>query len=247
MKREIYQLVRNPLALFLTASLVAIGIIALSENEFFKTSYPFWGAVLGNLAEAIFTAGAFGVIFDFFSKKSLILEAVQLAVGQRKALDLGLLDAEVSTDRVNYSHDLQHSQSLYVSTRYADHFFQRNRGDILSRVDSGRAMSVLVMKDGVVLNAMPGFSTSRQSAIDFIKRLCTEKPARSPLFAVYAHPNPMSYNFVKVDRGIWVKFYWNSSTSRLPPAMFVAAGTPLHATFDQDISDLIAQASKVPL
>jgi hypothetical protein len=247
MRNYLKEFLRNPLAIAVLAILGAIGMISLSETYFLAVEHPFVGHVVEKAAEAVFVAGAFGLLFEYLSKTSLIDEAVKRAVGQQKALDLGLLNLERSAEKIDYGPDLQNSSIFIVSTRFADHFFQRNKGGVLSRLASRKPIELVVMKPGGIAELMPGYDPKRSTAVDFLQKLCREDVSRKASLSIREHENPFCYSFVKSDAGIWVKFYWNSQNSNPPPAVFFANGSPMFDIFDSDIQKLIAQSKVVPL
>jgi hypothetical protein len=62
------------------------------------------------------------------------------------------------------------------------------------------------------------------------------------LFKTNSHLN---YNFVQVDRGIWIKMYLNARGATLPPAFFVKSGSSLYSLFRKDIEALFTASEKV--
>ena len=234
-------LLQNPLAVGCLAMLAATILIVAASSKPLKNS-ELWSQVTEKLAEAIFVSGAFAAVFDSFSKGSLIDESVRKALGQNKCMSLGLSDLKEASSKIDYGDHLINSKRLIVSSRFSDRFLTTHKDDLIVRLNQGRSITFVVMQEGAISALMPGYDQKRRSPSDFFRAILRDRPECRRQLELLAHPNPFCYNFVLVDTGLWVKFYWNSSKDESPPAIFLETGSSMYQRFHSDIDTLMHQA-----
>jgi len=234
---------RNPLSLSLLAATLGIVLAFVAETTWIGHYPALVGSVAKNIAGALVTAGIFGALFEHFGRQSLIAKAVAKAVGQSKTTLSGVSDFEPSADRVAYADDIKTSTKLVVSSRFSTSFIARHKGELAKRLSSGKKMTLLRAPKSPNLLQMHGYRP-HEAIEDYVRRVYSKNVK---CFTVKETVDILSYNFVVVDRGVWVKLYWNSEKHDFPPAFFVEAGSNLHREFMSDIERVVKNSVLVPL
>lgn len=203
-----------------------------------------WAEVLTSTSVAIVTVGAIGLLFEWLGKEGIIHEAVTHAVGQSRALELGVNDVVLSASDIDYRRSIETSAVLIISARMSSHFLENNKDRIISRLRAGKEIIFIRMMQGEALDALPGQKGAGPEI--FFRKLNLSDEMRS-LITMMQTERTLNYNFVCCDDGAWVKLYWNSQRAETPPAIFCRSNSRLFGAFMSDINDLIAHAVRLEL
>ncbi len=217
------------------------------QVQYLPSTWTVISGVINAIAVALMTAGCFGVIFEYFSKLSLINEAVERTVGPTKAVNLGVGDMVKQASEINYDDDILTSSDLIVASRFSANFLNRHKDRIFERLNSGKSVKFIRMTASSA-SRLPGYSENRiEQAQEFFRKLSVTDARKQKQCFLFETEYVLSYNFVVCDRGIWVKQYWNAARSDTPPAYFVKRGTPLYLLFLTDVENLLAEAKALTL
>jgi hypothetical protein len=233
--------IRNPFLIFVVTLLASAAIVYFAKSRAAELG-TVWSEVLNTIGAAVLTSGTFGLWFDFFGKRRLISEVVRDAVGQTKSLSAGITDVELKVVDIDERNDFRSSSSLIIGVRRSAGLLDRYKDDIRTRLHAGKMLIVIRQRDASMFPSAPGYGATPD---DFIRGLEVGEPGISRKVEIYETEELMSYNFVRSDRGIWIKLYFNARQAELPPAFFVSNETPLHGRFSSDITKLIQTGRKV--
>lgn len=240
--RGLKDVARNPVAI-LIAAIAASFAILYASNLFVSNQLSPLAKALNALAIAILTSGTLGVLFEYVNKGRLIKESIQSALGQTRAMDLGIADIKLKVSEISYQDDIINSHKLIIGSRYSSSFLDRHKDDIRKRLlKKRRALTILHMKDASIF---PHTRQMTRTPEDFFRELKIYDQKICDNATVLKTEQKLCYNFVQTDRGIWAKLYFNSPQQELPPAFFVSEGSPLFASFAHDIDLLIKHGEAV--
>ena len=152
--------IRNPIAILIFAVAISLAIFYGSNLLIADQASP--GAkALGGIATAILTSGTLGVLFEYVSKRRIILEAVQHAVGQTRSIDFGLTDIRLKVSDIDYRNAIRSSNVLLIGSRYSSSFLDRHKDEIRERLlKKGLPLKVLHMKDASMFPSTRGLTST---------------------------------------------------------------------------------------
>lgn len=241
--KEISSAIRNPITIFILSVALSLAIF-YGSNVFITDQTTPFAKALGGLATAILTAGTFGVLFEFVGKKRLMREVVVDALGQAKALDLGLSDIRLKVSEIDYSDEIKTSKLLIVGSRYSASLLDRYKDDIRERLLRGRkSIKVLHMKDASIFPSTRGVTMTPEQ---FFRGLERYDAGICKSVKIIQTDEKLCYNFVQTDSGIWIKLYFSAPQPDLPPAFFVKSGSALFSSLSRDISLLLSKGTVLP-
>lgn len=238
--RLLTDFLRNPIAVALLAILAGVGATILPGIVALN---PVATNVAETFAKVFMTAGTFGILFEYVTKSNLITKSVDAAVGQANAISAGIFDFKKSSSEIKYIEDIDHSSSLIVSTRFSNSFISRHKDALLRRIGNGKRFSIIRVKESEFLSSSPGYRP-HQLIEDYIRQVFPNNLKRISVLETERHFN---YSFVVVDRGVWIKMYWNSKKQEQPPAFFASRDTSIFKEFMADINDVIKNSVSIPL
>jgi hypothetical protein len=232
---------RNPFFIFACTCVASALLIYIAKSQATVLG-TVWSEVINTIGAAVLTSGTFGLWFDYFGKRKLMSEVVRDAIGQTKCLAAGITDFVIKVVDIDEREDFKTSPSMIVGTRRSSGVLDRYKDDIRTRLRVGKKLVIVMQHDASMFPSASNFSSTPQ---DFVSSLEVSEPGITQNVEIYATNELMSYNFVKSDKGIWIKMYFNAKQPELPPAMFVSADTPLHDRFNMDISKLVRDSRKI--
>jgi len=234
--------IRNPLSISILAVFLGF-ILMIFVND--KTSAdPLQAGIFKVLDRAgviLFSTGLLGIFIEHFSKLSLIQETVERTVGNTKALIMGITDIVPSASDINYSEDIALSSELIVTSRYSVHFLDKNRDAILKRVKAGKKITFIQMSEESLKGIKRTYS--RGSAKEWFNITFSDNPEALRSCFVIKTDSYLTYNIVSLDKGIWVKQYWNCKAKGMetPPAYFVSRNSDFYNLFRRDLEKLMEE------
>jgi hypothetical protein len=166
-------------------------------------------------------------------------------VGQARSSALGVSNFVSDVTRIDHRDAIRSSTNLSICSRYSSLFLESHRKEIYERLSVDQnTVQFIRMKDSSGVPQGQGPTTGPDA---FFKNLATYDPTLLARVELFETNRLLSYNYVKLDAGIWVKLYLNSAGVDTPPAFFVARGSPLHELYSADIDRLVQGAVRVVL
>ena len=224
-------LVRNPVGIFiLTVAFYFIAVFLMNySNADLAKPVP---KTISGLASAILTAGTFGMIFQYMQKRDLIHEAVKLSSGQFRAIQLGIIDVKLFASDIDSRNIINSSKKLIIGTRYSASLFDRNRDEFRNRLRSKKSLTIIMMNDSSIF---PKNKEIIRTPENFLKELASYGEKVGESARIIKIDDPIVYNFVWCDTGIWIKLYFSSRQPNTPPAFFVENDSSIYKSFVNDI------------
>jgi len=240
MKGFISGAITQPVVVLLISVLISIAMIYGAKN--WAAEIGIWSDIATAVSVAVLTSGTFGLFFNFIEKNRLISATVHATVGQTRALDLGVTNFLEHVNDADSKEDILTSTSLIIGVRYSSSFLDSNKYPIIRRMRSGKRISVIRMSDETQVPKQTGYNSTVE---DFFRRICQIETGCADSYSIFETSQYLCYNFVKCDRGIWVKMYFNSPQGDMPPAFFVATDSRLFENFSRDIDLLFSHSKQV--
>lgn len=242
MLKLINEALRNPLFLSACSLIFGIFCIYVSQAGYFSDIVS---GIATSVGQALIVAAVFGTIFEYFGKLSLINNSVRLAMGQSRCSSLGVGDFVINVKGIQYVEQIRCSRELSISSRYSSLFLANHRDEIFKRLkEEGKPLTFLKMSDTARVPKGQGPNLTPE---DFFRSISRYDASILALIEILETDRFLSYNYIRVDTGIWVKLYFNSDNPDAPPAFFALKGTDLYNKYNQDIDRLMSSAKKVSL
>lgn len=235
------QAFKNPIFLFIFT--IFLGATVLYSFDGVIVQGNIWSKLIESIVVATITAGTIGLLIEVIGRTELIEQAVHSVVGQVSATKLGIKDIKEKTSEINYKDDILYSQNLVIGYRRSVSFLNRHKGEISTRmIHNGKSVDVVYMKNDVIFPDAVKNSFTAEDIFGEIENRSGKK--LNGLYNVFHTQSNLSYNFVRCDRGIWIKLYFNAASTELPPAFFVSAGSTLYRQYAADIDKILDNAEK---
>lgn len=233
---------RNPLSIL--ALTIIVSIFAFWGSAKLGEQNPISSRIMESVGVALLISGGFGVLFEFYQKKTLMQEIIKESVGLDRVYTLGIVDAKLYVEEIDNSIDIRNSSLLQIGTRKSSAFFNKYRQPITNRLEARKNISIIMMSDA---SHLPSIQGAEHSPVDFFKRLRGTNDQLTTHVSISTTAETLCYNFVRIDTGIWVKLYFNAKQTNLPPTFFVKKDSLLYKSFAQDIDLLFEGADGVNL
>jgi hypothetical protein len=205
------------------------------------------------ITEIVTNMGAFVVatiavqwVFDEKMRRELMSDVALHAIGNSNVARSGVCNFVDDTKQIDYSDQIQKSDTLVVGLHYSPRFVEDNFVSLRARVARSKSTIFLISADAEALRFLTSVRQESEHVIPNLRKIESligqiNQNAKYKI-TVLKHNAILRYSFVLGDDYVWVKPYRNSFGMVKPPGLQVKSGSPFFEFYKQDIERLIAEA-----